>query len=249
MASTATTIVSASSFAAGFSQTYGQLLALRGIVVDYGTQDVPLKEYSLRSAIRIAIHTVLDSLKAGYLRGNARIPIAQVFCDSGHEPDAVFDAVQNAPVPLMPILGRGETQMDKRRYNSPSKKSAIIREIDPDGRWHVAKVKRANVYQLTLDADHAKRWVDSSMRLPIGADGSLSLFAGPESTHRRFIRHQLNEQWIVEELPGEAPKGRWARTGANHFKDALAYSAVAAWRVASTSAKAAGKNADSEWSY
>ncbi len=201
-------------------------------VIDYGTQDVPIREWSLRAAIRKAIVDLIDSLAPGYVGAGdrGRVPIHTAYCDSGHEPDAVFDATKElrhranpSPINFLPILGRGETQMEKRRYAAPTKTGNLIRKIDPAGRWHLSKVRRAGVEQLTLDADAFKVLVASTLILHLGAPGSLSLFSGPHSVHRKFSRQITSERLIIEELPGSPPKKRWIRTGANHYGDALAY--------------------------
>lgn len=204
-------------------------------VVDYGTQEVDVKALSLRKAIRQAIVDLCKSLEAGYVGDGdrGRIPIAACYVDSGHEPDAIFDAVKaNASsIPILPVLGRGETQMEKRRYVVPAKTGNIIRKIDPAGRWHLSKVKRANVEQLTIDVDSIKQLVASAITMALGAAGSLTLFGGPQSVHRRFARHIASEQLHVEEIPGQPPKLRWIRTGANHYLDALAYAITALLRL------------------
>jgi phage terminase large subunit GpA-like protein len=206
-------------------------------VVDYGTQDVPLRAYSLRSAIRKAIVDLVDSLAPGYVGAGerGRIPISAAYCDSGHEPDAVFDAVKelkakDSPIRILPILGRGETQMEKRKYTAPTKTGNVIRKIDPNGRWHLSKVKRAGVDQLTIDTDSIKILVSSSLIVALGASGALSLFSGPQTVHRKFSRQITSEQMIVEQIPGQPPKKRWIRTGANHYLDAVAYALVALLR-------------------
>lgn len=207
-------------------------------VVDYGTQDVPLKEYSLRTAIRMAIVDLVEAIAPGYVGDGdrGRIPISSVYCDSGHEPDAVFDAVKELKKKsinfvVLPVIGRGETQLDKRRFYAPTKTGNIVRKIDPMGRWYLSKVKRANVDQLTLDADAMKVLVSSSLLIPPDASGSLSLFSGPQSIHRTLSKHLVSERLIIEELPGQAPKRKWVRRGSNHYLDAMAYAFTALLRL------------------
>ena len=121
--------------------------------------------------------------------------------------------------------------MEKRRYTAPSRKSNQVRKIDPDGRWHLSNVPRAKIQQLTIDADAYKLIADSGFRTEPGKPGSITLFSGPGNVHRTFAKHQINEQFITEEIPGQAPVSKWTEMGANHFKDSLAYAVCAANRL------------------
>lgn len=204
-------------------------------VVDYGIQEVPVSSMSLRTAIKETIVEIVSSLANGFPRdgGNDRIPLAAAYVDSGYQPEAIFEATKQLSdvVDLLPVLGRGETQMLKRKYELPAKTGNVVREIDTNGRWHLSKVKRAGVNQLTLDSDAMKLLVQSGLILPISVAGSISLFSGPQSVHRRFAKHLTSEQLITEELPGKPSIRRWIKHGANHHLDALAYAATAAIRL------------------
>lgn len=204
-------------------------------VVDYGTQDVDVRSLSLRVAIREAVLELCRSLEAGYVcdGDRGRLPIQIAYVDSGHMPDAIFDAAKanTTNIEILAILGRGETQMTKRRYVHPAKTGNIIRKIDPQGRWHLARVKRAKVDQLTIDVDSLKQLVASTLTVALGAPGSLSLFAGPRTVHRRFSAHLASEQLHLEQIIGQAPRMRWICTGANHYLDALAYALTALLRL------------------
>jgi phage terminase large subunit GpA-like protein len=210
-------------------------------VVDYGNVEVD-KARPIREAVAETLNELFKSLLLGCTRekpdsdGRIRVPVRYVHCDSGHLPEVVFAACRLAnerekSTIFMPILGRGKTQMDARVYSAPTKTGNVIRKIDPDGRWHISKVRRARVDQLTLDADAYKKMSAAGFRTNSGEPGSLTLFAGPGNVHRVFARHQINEQWVIEEIPGEAPLGKWVRTGANDYKDALSYAICGATRV------------------
>ncbi len=75
-------------------------------VIDYGTQDVPIREWSLRAAIRKAIVDLIDSLAPGYVGAGdrGRVPIHTAYCDSGHEPDAGSTRPRNCGIE--PTLAR-----------------------------------------------------------------------------------------------------------------------------------------------
>lgn len=203
-------------------------------VVDYGIIDFPLREMSLRKAITAAVTDLIEQLAIGFAAEGERghVPLSAAYVDSGYQPEAVFDAAKLVPksANFLPILGRGESQLANRRFNLPAKTGNVIRSIDPAGRWYLSRVKRAQVDQLTLDSDAAKLLVQSGFRVPLEAAGSITLFSAPAAAHRRFSKHVTNEQLVVEEIPGSAPKQRWEKFGANHFLDALAYAGAAALR-------------------
>lgn len=206
-------------------------------VVDYGTSDVD-RAMPMRDAVAFALHELFKALSAGValereVNESTRIGLQLCHCDSGHLPEVVFKACKASPpnIDFIPILGRGKTQMEKRRYTSPSRKSNQVRKIDPDGRWHLSNVPRAKIQQLTLDADAYKLIADSGFRTEPGKPGSITLFSGPGNVHRTFAKHQINEQFVTEEIPGQAPVSKWTEMGANHYKDSLAYAVCAATRL------------------
>lgn len=211
-------------------------------VIDYGTAEVE-RERGPKDGLLAALVQLFGALEAGAAVDAAadavtggRMLSRAIYCDSGFMPDVVFDAARAINTKLvrdlvLPILGRGETQLTKRRYAAPTRTGNQIRKIDPDGRWHLSRVRRAKINQLTLDADAFKRLADGGFRTTPGEPGAITLFSGPGTVHRTFIRHQINEQFVTEELPGQPPKSRWIPTGANHYKDALAYAVCAAMRL------------------
>lgn len=204
-------------------------------VVDYGIEEAPVTAKSLRAAITECVVEILANLTNGFPRDGAsdRIPLSAAYVDSGYQPDAIFEAAKQCVdvVDLLPVLGRGETQMQKRKYELPTKTGNVVREIDKFGRWHLSRVKRAGVNQLTLDSDAMKLLVQSGLILPLSVPGSISLFSGPSSIHRRFSKHLTSEQMITEEIPGKPSTRKWIKHGANHHLDALAYATTAALRL------------------
>ena len=208
-------------------------------IVDYGTQAVA-KDKAMKEALYEALVDLFLSLVDGYAieKSGERLPCRLCYVDSGHLPDVVFKACKvvnqsKAISVFVPILGRGKTQMENRNYQSPIRKSAIVRQIDPDGRWHESIVRRAKIRQITLDADSYKRLTENGFRLPVDSPGAISLFSGPVQVHRTFARHQINEQWLPETVDG-ITHYRWIATGANHYKDVAAYMVAAANRYGFT---------------
>lgn len=229
-------------------------------VADYGTVDVDraagTKAGLLKALAELFGHLEFGiardlSVAAGTAVAGGRHSCRSIYVDSGHMPDVVFEASKafnlksGRPDFVLPVLGRGETAMVKRRYDAPTKTGNVVRKIDPDGRWHLSRVRRARIDQLTLDADAFKKLCDGGFRVSAGNPGAITLFSGPGSVHRTFIRHLINEQFVTEELPDQPTKSRWVCTGANHFKDALAYAICAAtrlgWAPGNNQAKSAKK--------
>jgi len=213
-------------------------------VCDYGTVEVDRTE-GVKAGLKRCLLQLFQHLEFGVAKDvpATAVPVAggrwacrNVYVDSGHLPEVVFEAAKefNSTIGrefVLPVLGRGETQLAKRRYAVPTKTGNVIRKIDPEGRWHLSRVRRARIDQLTLDADAYKRLADGGFRVAAGNPGAITLFSGPGSVHRTFIRHLINEQWVTEELPDQPTKARWVVTGAQHYKDALAYAICAATRL------------------
>jgi phage terminase large subunit GpA-like protein len=214
-------------------------------VIDYGMVEND-RSRGMKEGLQEALTKLFAELELGVAReagstangavAEGRLATRWIYCDSGHLPEVVFAAAKAANTRsnrelVLPLLGRGETQMLRRRYTAPTGKGATIRKIDRDGRWHLSRVRRARIDQLTLDADCYKRLADGGFRTPAGSPGAITLFSGPGTVHRTFIRHQINEQFVTEELPDQAPVSKWICTGANHYKDALAYAICAATRL------------------
>lgn len=204
-------------------------------VVDYGINEVPLKSRSLREAIRSCVIDIVDQASNGYAKDGTsmRLPLWAAYIDSGHEPDAIFDAVRmvrDKNVEFLPVLGRGESQVKGRKYNHPAKTGNTVRELDKSGRWYLSRVKRAGIDQLTLDTDAIKLLMLNGLVLPLSTPGSISLFSGPASIHRKFAKQLTSEQLITVEQPGQAAVTKWQKNGANHHGDALAYALIAALR-------------------
>jgi phage terminase large subunit GpA-like protein len=205
-------------------------------VVDYGTATVA-RDRPLRDALTDALADLFSAMAAGFAVDQGdRLPVRSAYVDSGYLPEVVFAACKRANAAaarnwVLPVLGRGETQLSKRRYAAPTRTGNVVRRVDPDRRWHLSRVPKAKIDQLTVDADNYKQLSDAGFRTPAGEPGAITLFAAPAAAHRVFIRHQINEQFVTEELPDTPTKSRWICTGANHYKDALAYAICAAARL------------------
>jgi phage terminase large subunit GpA-like protein len=223
-------------------------------VTDYGTAEVD-RAAGMKTGLSRCLVELFTALEFGVARdviepgvavAGGRHACRGVYVDSGHLPEVVFEAAKAFNTKagrdfVLPVLGRGETQMAKRRYSAPTRTGNQVRKIDPDGRWHLSRVPRAKIDQLTLDADAYKRLADGGFRVAAGNPGAITLFSGPGSVHRTFIRHLINEQYVTEELPDQPTKARWIQTGANHYKDALAYAICAATRLGWTPTNAEPK--------
>lgn len=212
-------------------------------IIDHGIEKVP-RDRPMKEALNETLIALFASLETGVVVDSAdpakpagqRLPMRSVYVDSGHLPEVVFSAAKIANETaarafVLPVLGRGQTQLARRQYAAPTRTGNVVRKIDVDRRWHLSRVRKVRIDQLTLDADGYKKLVDSGFRIPAGQPGAITLFEAPQSAHKTFIRHQINEQFVIEELPGAPPKGKWIELGPNHFKDCLAYLYCAASRL------------------
>jgi phage terminase large subunit GpA-like protein len=210
-------------------------------VCDYGTFDVVKKSIShlgevekslfIDRAIAKALEDLHMQLSTGVVTESGERRLIQEFwIDRGWHPAGVLRFAKTQEK-WMPVLGRGETQIEKTLYRSPNKRSKTVRRIDPDGRYHITFNLETRTEQATVDVDAFKRLIANSLIQPVGSEGAISLFSGPKTVHDRISKHWASEQEVLEEVPGQVAKKRWIRSGANHFLDALCYAIAAAYKL------------------
>lgn len=204
-------------------------------VIDYGMEEIPIKSVSLREAIRKAVLDVVNQHAKGIAKEGSEIPLPlwAAYIDSGFQPDSIFDAVKmvdDKMIEFLPVLGRGENQFRGRKYTQPARTGNIVRELDRDGRWYLSRVKRAGLDQLTCDTESLKLLMLNGLVLPLSTAGSISLFAGPRSIHKKYAKQLTANQLITVEIPGKPPKSEWEKNGPDHYGDSMVYALVAALR-------------------
>jgi hypothetical protein len=99
------------------------------------------------------------------------------------------------------------------------------------GAWYLEYVKQGRCYEVHWDADRLKLLSQHGLTIPIGTPGSITLFSGTRRTHERFARHICNERRQLHMVPGQRPKYKFIRTGANHLLDGLAEAYCAQCRL------------------
>ena len=193
-------------------------------------------------AIKSALLRLFEMIDQGwpmYGQTEAR-PGDVVMVDRGYFPDAVISACKEANAGLgqarrfYPILGRGKTQLDSRKYESPKRTTAIVRKIDKGGAWHLEYDRSKASWQIVLNADQSKLDIQSCLRVPKGHVGALTLPSGPERDKITVSRHLASEvfrRWIED---GQV-KEEWIKRGQNHLLDAAGYAWVGlkylGWRL------------------
>lgn len=200
-------------------------------VADYGRFDVPLEQGTVEAALFKALSDWWDEISVGIPKTDGELlPIAGAFIDSNFQGDSVFRFIhkmvaegRTSPNVIWPILGKGETVFGKMRYRQQRKTGNEIRKVDPAGRWHVQRLPRVRLNRLELDVDAFKTLVADAWSVPMGTPGSLTLFAGPDSIHRNFSRHQSSERLVEIVKPNGERKRAWEKTGANHYLDSVVY--------------------------
>jgi len=200
-------------------------------VPDYGVIDTHSDDMPEKKAILLALRELRDRIDQGWQvdgQGQPRLP-DRVLIDSGHLPESVFAfASESGTWPnnrYLPSLGRGASQMEKRRYTSPQAKTTTVRTIGDH--WHVARVPKYRAWQITADADHWKVQLQGALALAPEKPGALSLFTAPGLRHNKLSRHLTSEKLVREFVPGKGEMQTWKKSGANHWLD-CAYEAMVA---------------------
>ncbi len=208
-------------------------------VCDYGDFDVHSELATPRIAMTAALREFWrTTVSAGWsIRGGDTILPHQSWVDAGHEETAVWEFVreinakQTLQQPVMAARGRGETQIGQEKFVAQKKTGNQIRQVDPSGAWYVEFVRRGRCFEIHWDADRCKVAAQHSLTIPTHASGAITLFAGTSRVHERFARHICAERRRPEHRPGQRPRYKFFRTGANHLLDALAEAYCAQMRL------------------
>lgn len=198
-------------------------------VPTYGDFDIDSDRARPDIAITNALMAQLPFLEAGLPKATGGVLRAHaVGIDAGHKQQSTWEFTKAANPRQRPdqwaiaMRGRGESQLEARKYICPKNKNTSVRVIDPDRTWYVEFVRRSNVFELHWDADLYKLRVQHGFTLPMHTPGSISLFQSTRRGHSRLARHLTNERLIWEILPRIGKKARWHRFGDNHLLDCLA---------------------------
>jgi len=148
-----------------------------------------------------------------------------VWIDSGYMPDAVFEACRRTGSGMRnrykPIIGRGKTTRDKRKYSKPSRIGNEVRRAGNG--WHLSYVPTRKGWQATVDVDTQKFNVQRALRNIEGQAGALTLFDAPPHEHKQVSAHLASEFFKRWQEPDGSWKEEWFQTGHNHLLDCAAY--------------------------
>ncbi|TWU66440.1 terminase gpA endonuclease subunit [Crateriforma conspicua] len=207
-------------------------------IIDYGSFDVPSHQARPKEAIVAALGGQVPYLEAGFsVEGGDALRAHSVWVDCSDNQEATWEFTrgvnprQSLNQWVIAARGRGESQMDRRRFTCPSRKNNTVRQIADDKLWYVQWIKAARIFEVSWDADKVKWLAQHGLCLPVESPASITLFEQPEKAMRTFTRHIRNEKLLHEFVPGKGWKSYWWRTGANHYLDCLAMAYAAQCRL------------------
>lgn len=207
-------------------------------VVDYGFVDVPSADMDEAKAITIALGDIGEVVHTGWKFKNGEIRNVDAWwIDSRYGKKAVEKLAHRQKELTgkrywcLASMGIGESQVQAVRYEVPRKTGNEVREIDPDGTYHLSWIPKSRIYRVNWDADSGKLRIQNSMLIPEHKPGAMTLFVATMREHKRIIRHITNEtkKTVLHPTKGEIQK--WHRMGENHLLDCLAQADTAAKRV------------------
>jgi len=198
-------------------------------LVECDSFEIESHRYTVKKAIVLALNNLYESFRDGWRKADGTICKLDVWwCDKNYCPEAVeafARKIKNSSGRkrwFLPATGLGESKFKSRKYIVPRKSGNEVRQIDPDGLWHLKWVRRAQVLAVEWDADSGKQRVLKSVTIPATSEGALTFFVAPLKSHRKLTQHLANErlEWVDDPFRGRVQK--WHRRGDNHYLDCLA---------------------------
>lgn len=183
-------------------------------------------------AIQNTLLRMFDRFDAGFtLMGSGILRSPDVgFVDASFFPEAVFEACRiygnqsGNFLRYLPIIGRGKSLAESRRYAAPSKTGPIIREIGKG--WHKEFIRARGMAQIVIDVDKSKLDFQASWRITTGQPGSATLYDAHPREHRRVTAHFAAEVFRRYLVDGEI-REEWKKKGQNHWLDCGGYARTA----------------------
>ncbi len=198
-------------------------------VLEYGEGTAESRKAAVKLVLQQKIQEFADRCSRGWPvdeRGDRLAP-ARVWIDSGWMEDAIFAAVANLPDAFFPCIGRGTGQLERRKYTHPASVDRSIRYIGE--RYHIRRNSKHRRLYVVVDADYWKTQTSDALQVDRGGDGSMTLFADPQSRHKTFKRHMTAEELVRQFHPRHGAIEVWENKNdrPNHYFDST-YMAVAA---------------------
>ena len=187
---------------------------------------------ALEQAVLDALRSRRDELAVGETPyktvGGDPMEVMLTLVDSGWLPDVVYKFTSESGPRWLPTKG-DQLRAGNTRFSGPTKKQKGLRIGE---HWY-AKRQPAGVMLFHLDADHWKLYTHERFLQDPDTPGSATLYGNVEQEHRRFSRHLVAEEWMMEAQKWEQ------RSRYNHFFDCAA-GAFAAMNMAGMRISLAG---------
>jgi hypothetical protein len=223
---------------------FGAYLAIawigkNGHIIDYGTFDIPSRDFGEKRATLMALQTLRDEvLNARFMGLDQKVIVPrQVWIDSGYAEtkDALYQFCRENPDRYRPIKGYGASQDRASSYMQPKILSNSIMLIGES--YHFSVQLNGLTMLVEIDSDHWKSFFHERMSISTDADGHITLYDSPDKKEHitignHFTAERCQEQTVSMKLPDGSMGLKivkvWIREKKqNHFFD-CAYIACAA---------------------
>lgn len=200
-------------------------------IVDYSPFEINGSEEEMFAAFFESLKSLHDQMNKGYSLsgGGVMVPRFGIVDSSWMQEESITAmhriAGRKRHAYLLPVFGRGTGQYGQMKvYQSPVKIGGGVIEIG--NKWHMKLNKKRRSFDIFADVDFWKQKAQQAYKLPRGARGSISLFAGPDAVHKTFRRHMVNESINIVVEQNKGAKKKYLRSGDQHYLDALVYALV-----------------------
>jgi hypothetical protein len=210
-----------------------------GFVIDYGVHEVTGTTYGSDDGLDVAVKRAIlsrmeDAKAADYHTIDGEIkPIDLTLVDAGWRTTAVYSAVSEVGLGIMPVMGFGKsggcTQANFYDVQHSTK------DKKPGDGWFLSR--KGSLWLVAADTDRWKAWEHDRWMTGPEKTGRMTVFgvgsgtdrlSADEKAHHSYARHICNEVEIEEPYKGTVRR-RWKEKNENtHWLDASYYANVAA---------------------
>ena len=205
-----------------------------------GAGEKYLKQHEA-NAIKTCLNEIFDLIENGWANPGGQMMRGDLtLVDTRYATKAVFEVIKargtGTKGPYIGVQGVGRSQLDKRRYNTPKKRTNTIRKLGD--RFHIEYAQEHRQNKVILDADDSKLAIQKCLRVQPGLPGSLTLAQASESDHKTVSHHLSSEFYRRWKDKDGQIKEEWKQSGANHWLDCAGYAWVAGkilrWKIPNT---------------
>lgn len=214
----------------------------RGLIVDYGTYEVPWKITSASGDTRVqaekkAIHAALCDFRDEMVLGKEWLTPSGLICsprrilvDCAWHPDPVYQFIREKETDdrWLPAIGYGQSQERYKYYQEPKKNSAEVKLIGEQ--YHVVWVPKHRSFRCDSNADHWKTQLFNACRTSAGESGSIEFYYSTDrNEHVTLAKHFTAEEPKEFFEEGKGAYVRWIKHRKNnHYLDTAYNNFVAA---------------------